>query len=455
MRKTLVIAVREYLAAVRTKSFIVGLLMMPVLMGSGVVIQMVFQKMEDTGEKRFAVVDRTPGQKLAAALQAAAEARNNTEIFDPATHKQAKPRFVVDRIEPSADTPEARIEQRIAFSDEVLQGKYFGFLEIGSEVYRSRPGTASIARPNGDLLADDLRLRYQSRTPQYTAFSRWAETILNEAIEAKRWVDAKQSREKIAAIQQPVPLVNKGLTRRDARSGGTEDTQTSDQEAHLLVPIALVLVMFMMIMIGATPLVASVLEEKNQRIAEVLLGSVQPFQLMMGKLVGMVGVSLTIVAVYLAGGYYGAYHYGLSSLLTGPLIAWFLLFLVLAVMMYGSIFIAVGAACTTSSETQTMLMPVILIAVLPMMVIVRIVQEPNSAFATGASFFPPATPMLMLARLAVPPGVPWWQPLAGIGVVLLATIGCVYAAGRILRVGLLMSGKGARIGDLVKWVVSG
>src|SRR5262249_11595985 len=212
MRKTLVIAVREYLAAVRTKSFVVGLLMMPVLMGSGVVIQMVFQKIEDTGEKRFAVVDRTPGQSLAAALQAAAEARNSAEIFDPTTHKQTKPRFVIDRIEPSADTPEARTEQRIELSDEVLQGRYFGFLEIGSEVYGSRPGTPSIARPNGDLLADDLRLRYQSRTPQYTAFSRWAEIILNEAIEAKRWADAKQSRELIAAIQQPVPLVNRGLT---------------------------------------------------------------------------------------------------------------------------------------------------------------------------------------------------------------------------------------------------
>jgi ABC-2 type transport system permease protein len=417
---------------------------------------MVFQKIEDTGEKRFAVVDRTPGQKLAVVLQAAAEARNTAEIFDPTTHKQTKPRFVIDRIEPSADTPEVRTEQRIELSDEVLKGKYFGFLEIGSEVYGSRPGTPSIARPNGDLLADDLRLRYQSRTPQYTAFSRWAEIIVNEAIEAKRWADAKQSRELIAAIQQPVPLVNKGLTRRvDLHSGGTEDTQTSDQEATLLVPIALVLVMFMMIMIGATPLVGSVLEEKNQRIAEVLLGSVQPFQLMMGKLVGMVGVSLTIVAVYLAGGYYGAYHYGFSNLLTAPLIAWFLLFLVLAVMMYGSIFIAVGAACTTSSETQTMLMPVILIAVLPMMVIVRVVQEPNSVFATAASFFPPATPMLMLARLAVPPGLSWWQPLAGIGVVVLATIACVYTAGRILRVGLLMSGKGAHVGDLVKWVISG
>ena len=462
MRKTLVIAVREYLAAVRTKSFIVGLLMMPILMGSGVVIQVVFQKLEDTGEKRFAVVDRTQGQTLFSALQAAAVIRNSTDIFDPKTDKQTKPKFVVERVEPSADTPEARNEQRIDLSNQVLDGKYYGFLEIGSGVFsyaapppNSRPSTEPV-RPHVDTLDDESRFRYQSRTPQYTAFSRWAETALNEAIQAKRWADAKQSRETIQAILQPVPLAAKGLTRRvDLQSGESEDTRTSDQEAHLLVPIALVLVMFMMIMIGATPLVASVLEEKNQRIAEVLLGSVAPFQLMMGKLLGMVAVSLTIVAVYLAGGYYAAQHYGFADLLTAPLIAWFLLFLVLAVMMYGSIFIAVGAACTTTSETQTMLMPVILISALPMMVIVRIVQEPNSTFATLASFFPPATPMLMLARQAVPPGIAWWQPLLGVVVVLAATTLCVYAAGRIFRVGNLMLGKGARMGDLIKWVVSG
>src|SRR6516165_9939794 len=236
MRKTLVIAVREYLAAVRTKSFIVGLLMMPILMGSGVVIQVVFQKLEDTGEKRFAVVDRTQGQTLFSALQAAAVIRNSTDIFDPKTDKQTKPKFVVERVEPSADTPEARNEQRIDLSNQVLDGKYYGFLEIGSGVFsyaapppNSRPSTEPV-RPHVDTLDDESRFRYQSRTPQYTAFSRWAETALNEAIQAKRWADAKQSRETIQAILPPVPLPAKWLTRRvDLQSGESEDTRTSDQ----------------------------------------------------------------------------------------------------------------------------------------------------------------------------------------------------------------------------------
>src|SRR5712692_144807 len=103
MRKTLVIAIREYLAAVRTKAFFVGLLMMPILMGSGAVINVIMKKLEDTGEKRFAVVDRTSGQKLFHSLENAARERNTTDIFDPDTNKQTKPKFFVDSIEPSTN----------------------------------------------------------------------------------------------------------------------------------------------------------------------------------------------------------------------------------------------------------------------------------------------------------------------------------------------------------------
>jgi ABC-2 type transport system permease protein len=71
------------------------------------------------------------------------------------------------------------------------------------------------------------------------------------------------------------------------------------------------------------------------------------------------------------------------------------------------------------------------------------------------SFFPFATPMLMVARLAVPPGIPWWEPVLGVLGVLATTVLCVYAAGRIFRVGILMQGKGARFGEMVKWVFRG
>jgi len=106
-------------------------------------------------------------------------------------------------------------------------------------------------------------------------------------------------------------------------------------------------------------------------------------------------------------------------------------------------------------EIQTLMWPVMVLAMLPLFVALPVIKEPNSSFAFWASFFPPATPMIMIARQAVPPGIPLWQSALGVAVVLLTALGCVYAAGRIFRVGILMQGKGAKIGDLVRWVVRG
>jgi ABC-2 type transport system permease protein len=84
-----------------------------------------------------------------------------------------------------------------------------------------------------------------------------------------------------------------------------------------------------------------------------------------------------------------------------------------------------------------------------------VIREPNNAVVTWLSFFPFATPMLMIARQSSPPGIPLWQPLTGIAGVLAMTLLCVWAAGRIFRVGLLMQGKGARLAEMVHWVFKG
>ena len=249
-----------------------------------------------------------------------------------------------------------------------------------------------------------------------------------------------------------VPVESKGLARLDPKTGEIEDASEQSKVASFLVPFVLLMLMFMVVLMGATPLMQGVVEEKMQRIAEVLLGSVSPFGLMMGKLLGMAAVSLTITGVYLGGAYWAALHYGFAEHVPPALLLWFVLFQGLAALMYGSLFIAIGAACSDMKETQNLLWPVMLLACLPMFMLVNVIQEPNGPAATGLSFFPFSTPMLMVARLAIPPGVPWWQPIVGVLVVLATTLICVWAAGRIFRVGILMQGKGAQLGDLLRWV---
>jgi ABC-2 type transport system permease protein len=96
-----------------------------------------------------------------------------------------------------------------------------------------------------------------------------------------------------------------------------------------------------------------------------------------------------------------------------------------------------------------------LVACIPMFILGNTLEDPNHPLVVATSFVPTATPMLMMARLAIPPGPPLWQPFVAVVFVLAVTVGCVWAAGRVFRVGILMQGKGAKLAQMVQWVFRG
>lgn len=444
MRKMLVVAVREYLAAVRTKTFVITLVIIPVLMSGSIFVQWLLRDFHDTKTKHFAVVDRTPGSRLYPAIARTVQIYNE-QTKNPATNKEILPHFDVEQVPASANAPEAIDEQRLELSERVRTGELFGFLEISPEV---------LEPANGQTGKQKHLIRYQSNRPTNLDFPRLIEEPLLQAIQNTRIDEARLGvdHDKLREIMRPAPVEAMGLTRRNPVSGDIEDGSLQSRIAPVAVPIGFVMLMFMVVMMTASPLMQGVVEEKMQRIAEVLLGSVRPFDLMLGKLLGMTAVSLTITAVYLGGAYWAARHYGFAEYIPTYLLAWFFVFQALAALMYGSLFIAVGAACTDMKETQNLMWPVMLIAMVPMFLMGSVLQEPNSAVAVSLSFFPFATPMLMIMRQSVPPGVPAWQPFLGVALVVLMTLVCVWAAGRIFRVGILMQGKGAKLGEMLRWV---
>ena len=117
------------------------------------------------------------------------------------------------------------------------------------------------------------------------------------------------------------------------------------------------------------------------------------------------------------------------------------LFLVLAILLYGSLYMAVGSACSELKDAQSLMMPVMLLSMLPIFVWTAVLTNPSSPLSVGLSLFPPASPYLMLMRLAMRPTPPAWQ--VGLSVVLttLTALFCVWAAAKIFRTGLLMQGK--------------
>ena len=120
----------------------------------------------------------------------------------------------------------------------------------------------------------------------------------------------------------------------------------------------------------------------------------------------------------------------------------------------GSIFSAIGAACSEIRDAQSLMMPAMLIIMLPMFVWVQVIKEPNSMFSTIVSLIPPATPFLMMLRVGVPPGPPLWELALGVAGATAFTLFCVWAAGKVFRIGVLSQGQTPSIRRLIGWVFS-
>jgi ABC-type Na+ efflux pump permease subunit len=212
--------------------------------------------------------------------------------------------------------------------------------------------------------------------------------------------------------------------------------------------------MFITIMSTTPQLMQTVLEEKMSKISEVLLGSITPFELMLGKLLGNVGVALLLATLYLGTAYGVAVRYGLGDMASPGLILATVLFIFLGVTLFGSLFMAIGSACNDLKDAQSLMFPVMMLAMLPAFFWSVVLFKPSSPLAVGVSLFPPATPFLMLMRMALSPAPPAWQVALSVVLTTLTALACVWAAAKIFRTGLLMHGKAPSFAELAKWVVA-
>jgi ABC-2 type transport system permease protein len=438
MRKILLVAARDYNAAVRTKGFLIGLLLVPVLMGGGIGVFALFQKRVDTRERAIAVVDHTG--LVAPALVEAAKRRNESEIYDKRNGRQVQPKYLVEVVPPDEADPRAL---RLALSQKVRAGELSGFLEIGKEA----------VNPGAD--AEAAGLAYHAENAAFDNARNWMVGPLNERLQSIRIRESGLDESTVRRLTRWTPVEALGLVTVDEATGTVQEAERSNPLQVILPVYALVLLMFVLIMAAVNPLAHSILEEKMHRITEVLLGSVRPLQLMLGKLLGAIGVAITMVAVYTIAGLLTARHLEVSNAVPYHALPWLIGYGVAALFMFGAMFLAVGAACNDLKESQSLMMPLWVCALSPMFVWFPVMQEPTRSFATWASLFPPWTPMLMLVRIASPVTIPAWQPWVGLAGVALFTLASVWAAGRIFRVAILMQGKPPRISELLRWALRG
>jgi ABC-2 type transport system permease protein len=193
------------------------------------------------------------------------------------------------------------------------------------------------------------------------------------------------------------------------------------------------------------------MEEKTEKIAEVLLGTITPFQFMMGKVLGGIGVSLTTAAIYVAAAVFTLNRLGYESLIPYNILPWFFVFTILFILMVGSGMAGLGATCNDSKDAQSLTFPAIIPVILPMFLIVPVIQDPSGPLATTMSFIPPFTPTMMMIRMATPVTLPLWQPAVGLAGVLLFTLFTVWVGARIFRTAILIQGQKPSLANLFKY----
>jgi len=436
VRKILIIARREYRAMVGTKAFLIALTMMPVLMLGGIAVHAFLRDRVETEDKTIVVVDHTGS--LFGPLAKAADAHNRSAAAGKTEEGHSRTRFLLEE----QDAADVSDELRLALSDRVRDGEIHAFVEIPANVSSAEPGQGGRS------------VRFHAENPMLSDARRWLQATLNEIIRTRRLKELGIDPAVVDEADRPVPFQGLGLLQR-AAGGGVSEAAPKGEMLEAFVPFGAVMLMFLVVFLAAQPTLEAVLEEKTQRIVEVLLSSANPFQLMCGKLLGSVGGSLTVVAVYMTGGYFLARHFEVADLLPLHLLPWFLLFQVLAVLFFSSIFLAVGASVNQLKEAQALLLPVWLVMMIPMFVWFPVLQEPTGSLATGLSLFPPATPFLMVLRMAATQAIPLWQPLLGIAILTATTLLCVFAASRIFRIGILSQGKTPKLRELLRWAVRG
>lgn len=207
----------------------------------------------------------------------------------------------------------------------------------------------------------------------------------------------------------------------------------------------------MLTMMSAAPLLTAVMEEKTEKIAEVLLAKVTPFEFMMGKVLGGIGISLTVAGIYIIGGIFIAGQTGNAHLIPYDILPWFFAFLILYIVMVGTGMAALGATCNDNKDAQSMQFPAMILVILPIFVIFPVIQNPDGSLASTLSLIPPLTPPIMMTRMATPVTIPLWQPITGMVLVILFTLFTVWLGARIFRTAILIQGQKPTIGRLFNY----
>ncbi len=453
--KVVEIAIREFVATVATKGFIIGVLVLPAVIGALILLlPLLMQEEPPKIEGDIAVVDPTGEiaprlddliSPQALALRRAEQQAKLEELTGEGLGRLADANPATTQLLDAmlGEVPVLQVERLAAASD----------LEAAKDPLREgtpntggrlalvvvHPDAVSSDTPSGELGSYDLFVREKLDDRLVDEI----QVALRRAIVAARLTANDMDPETIRRLTD-VPRVR-----------STTVTATGEQETNevlnLLVPGGFMILLLVSVFSGGQYIMTTTIEEKSNRVVEILLSAVSPMQLMTGKILGQMAVGLLILGIYGSMGVAALLSFAFLGLIDPWLFLYLFIFFFLSYFVIASLMAAIGSSVNELSEAQSLMTPVMLTMMVPWLLWVPILRDPNSLFATITSFLPPINTFVMLLRMTSTTPPPLWQVWLTIAIGAASVYVALWFAAKVFRIGLLMYGKPPTLATLIRW----
>ena len=493
MRKIALVARREYAEHVRTKGFWIGLLAFPLILALSVVVPILLSETKQA--RTYAVIDHSGfvlqevekgilAEDLGIVLRDAAERYRDGgqawEHLPDAVQVAAKAYVSLDE----AERP-TLVQDIAAGEDEVATDLVEWWQQVSAEeletleleLSRSRyvrvevgddpPAALNRMVNDGALFAyfvispdpvtSDEGCKYISLNLTDQDLRHWFADQVFQVVRARRIEQAGLDAETSDWLQTSVHFAERKVDKR----GDEAEVSTVDIVQQWAV-IPFVYLLWMAIFINAQTLMTNTVEEKSSRLIEVLLSALSPFELMAGKIAGTAAVGLTLVFTWVVCVVVGvviapvALEDDVASIVgiaSTPLYLWSFVFYFLGgFLLYACLLVGAGSLCNSLKDAQSLMLPLLVPLIVPLLTMIPITQDPNGTLARIMSYIPLFTPFVMMNRAAG--SLPLWEYLATTVLLLLSIYFAVRGAGKVFRIGILMTGKPPRVGEVMRWLTA-
>jgi ABC-2 type transport system permease protein len=448
MNKISIIIKREYMTRVRKKSFIIMTILAPVLMAAIIIVPTLVMVNQEQDFKKIAVIE------------------NGSDLFKGVIKNSKTLEFVY--------LENVKLDD---IKNSFEQAGYYGVLNISPELVNTPNAITLISKKQPPI--NDLQ---------------YIENALEKEIERQKLMTYN-----IANLDDIMKNVETKVSIQTQKIGDSGEVKSTSTGIAMALAYIGGFLMYMLVFMFGSQVMRGVIEEKTSRVVEVIVSSVKPVQLMMGKIVGIALVGLTqfMIWIFLTIGIVGVLKTTIlkktdltevsqnvsKSLMTdgqqsvvatqstqinpdlaefskmfdsamnqpwGLIIISFIFYFITGYLLYASVFAAIGSAVDNETETQQFMLPVTIPIILGLMVAMGTMQNPESSLSFWCSMIPLTSPIVMMAR--IPFGVPLWQLAVSMGIMVITFIAFVWMAAKIYRTGILMYGKKTSWKEMWKWL---